>query len=364
MEIILVIAVQAGLAAGLAWWLAYNVLGNPNPVFAPSAAVGTIAAALGQRTRRTVEMLVGIGLGIAIGDALVYVIGSGAWQTAVIVTLAIGIALGLVGRGGTVVSQVGGTAVLIATLSSSERNLELPRIVDAVVGSVVGLVVVALLLPVHPIRVINRAAGPVFHTVIEQLREIAAAMQHHDHGRAVRAMDTLDGMGPDVSRMQEAVQGAEEVVTLAPVRWNRRQEFERFDRGVRHLTYVIDDSRDLARRAATALQYAEPLPGHLSDAVESLADAVRRLQQEARKGEGHDQSRRLGLRAAVQAGCAHAEGVQLFGAAVVTQVRVAASDLLRATGCSIEQANRRTRLAASLGRLRHQPVQPKESDTP
>ncbi|MBM0202412.1 hypothetical protein JNW90_04240 [Micromonospora sp. STR1s_5] len=47
MEIIGLIALQAGLAAALAWWLAHDLLGNPNPVFAPTAAVGTIAAAIG-----------------------------------------------------------------------------------------------------------------------------------------------------------------------------------------------------------------------------------------------------------------------------------------------------------------------------
>ncbi|TQJ23634.1 fusaric acid resistance family protein [Micromonospora sp. A202] len=127
MKIIGLIAVQVGLAAALAWWLAHDLLGNPNPVFAPTAAVGTIAAAIGQRTRRTIELLVGVGLGITIGDGLVRLIGTGPWQTGIIVAIAIAIASALVGRGGTVVSQVGGTAVLIATLSSSQRIWNYPE---------------------------------------------------------------------------------------------------------------------------------------------------------------------------------------------------------------------------------------------
>ncbi|MEU8015936.1 FUSC family protein [Micromonospora parva] len=349
LEIILVVAVQSGLAAGLSWWIAHNLLGNPNPVFAPSAAVGTIAAAIGQRFRRTVELLVGIGLGIAIGDALVYLIGSGGWQTAVIVTLAIGVALGLTGRGGTVVSQVGGTAVLIATLSTSERNLELPRIVDALTGSAVGLVVVALLLPLHPIRVINRAAGPVFRSLADHLRNLERALRAQEAKEAVGVMEALRGMTPDVERMQDAVKGAEEVVTIAPARWARRQEFNRYNRGATHLVRVIDDSQDLARRAATALQYHERLPRDLPDAVASLADAVDQLHREVASGAGsHQATRRLALRAAVQAGCAQATELGTFGEAVATQVRVAASDMLRTTGCTIDQANRRVRLAATM----------------
>ncbi|MEW2380895.1 hypothetical protein AB0873_02185 [Micromonospora sp. NPDC047707] len=75
-----------------------------------------------------------------------------------VVTLAIAVALLLTGRSGALVAQAGSTAVLIATLSPATRDLELPRILDAVVGGVVGLGVVAVLLPINPMRVLDRPA--------------------------------------------------------------------------------------------------------------------------------------------------------------------------------------------------------------
>ncbi|MEH1058519.1 hypothetical protein V6U89_25330 [Micromonospora sp. CPCC 206171] len=75
-EIILVIAAQCGLAATLAWGLAHEVAGHPAPVFAPSAAVGTIVAALGQRARRTAELMLGVGLGLLVSDLLLRYVGS------------------------------------------------------------------------------------------------------------------------------------------------------------------------------------------------------------------------------------------------------------------------------------------------
>ncbi|WP_234359372.1 aromatic acid exporter family protein [Plantactinospora sp. BC1] len=349
LEIIAVIAVQAGLAAGLSWWIAHNLLGNPGPVFAPTAAVGTIVAAIGQRARRTVELLAGVGLGIVIGDGLIFLIGTGPWQTAVIVTLAIGVALGLVGRGGTVVSQVGGTAVLIATLSPTERDLELPRIVDAAVGSAVGLVVVALLLPLNPIRVVNRAAAPVFAILIGRLRDTGAALRERDVGRATQALDGLRGIEPDLRRLREAVSGAEEVVRVAPLRWRRRQEFERHARGVTELTRVIEGARDLARRAITVVDYREPIPHCLPDAIEMLASAVQELQHQARIGRDTGGASRRALVAARQGGRARREGLHNFGDALVTQLRVCAADILRATGCPSRQAGRAVRRAARDG---------------
>ncbi|WP_207922853.1 FUSC family protein [Micromonospora sp. KC606] len=357
-EIILLIAVQAGVAAALAWWFAFAVLGNPNPVFAPAAAVGTIAAAVGQRTRRAVELLVGVGLGIAVGDALIYVIGTGAWQTGAIVAFAIALSLFLADRGGTVVSQVGGTAVLIAALSSAERNLEPPRIVDVAVGGVIGLVVVALLIPINPMRMLDRAAAPVFELLSRQVREVAAALSQRDEARAARALNTLRGMDDDLQRLRDALRGAEEVMTIAPARWRRREDFADYARGAKHLGRVLGNCRTIARRAATTLQDDEPVPDALCSALTELADAIEELRRECRAGRVPERTRRAALNAAEQAGRAAVGDIRAFGDVVCIQLRTAASDLLRATGYDADEANRRTRGAARGGELAARPRRP------
>ncbi|MEW2380896.1 hypothetical protein AB0873_02190 [Micromonospora sp. NPDC047707] len=62
--------------------IAHEVLDRSAPVFAPSAAVGTIVAALGQRARRTFELMLGVGLGLLTSDLLVLAIGSGLGRSA------------------------------------------------------------------------------------------------------------------------------------------------------------------------------------------------------------------------------------------------------------------------------------------
>ncbi|MET8833190.1 FUSC family protein [Micromonospora sp. NPDC004540] len=237
-EIILVIAAQCGLAAALSWALAHEVLNRPAPIFAPSAAVGTIVGALGQRTRRTVELLLGVGLGLIVSDLLLRSVGFGLWQIGVVVALSIAVALFMTGRSGALVAQAGGTAVLIATFSQVEEGLEWKRVVDAGVGAVVGLTVVALLLPVNPIRLLHRAIG-------------------------------------------------------------------------------------------------------------LLAEAIQLLVGEARAGRPFDQTRKAALDGARLAGQAYRSGVKPFSDAIVIQLRTLASDLLRATGCEPETANRMVREAAT-----------------
>ncbi|MET8910129.1 FUSC family protein [Micromonospora sp. NPDC004551] len=344
-----VISVQAGLAAALAWRIGHDVLGNPAPVFAPSAAVGTIVAALGQRAHRTIELLLGVGLGIATTDFLLTVLGTGFWQTGLVVGGAILTTLVLFGRSGAAVGQAGGTAVLLATLAPAQKDLEWPRIVEATVGGVVGLLVVALLLPLNPMRILDRDAAPVFAGLAHELREVAASLTHHDRERAVRALTALRSMGPDLERLHQALSGAEEVVSLAPARWLRRRDVERFGQATRLLERIIEHSRGVARRSAMALQYQERVPPELATSVGRLADAVELLRVEHRAGRPTEKTRRAVCDAVHAAGRARRLGVDEFGEAVITQLRTAASDLLRATGCDATAANDEVRQAAQRG---------------
>ncbi|MGC5022003.1 FUSC family protein [Micromonospora sp. DT47] len=348
-EVTAVVAVQAGLAAALAALLAQGVLGPGAHVFAPAAAVGTIATAIGQRARRTLELLVGVGLGIIIGDVLRFVLGSGPWQTGAVVALAIATALAVAGRGGALVGQAGGTAVLISTLAPMQPGLELPRIFDALVGGAVGILVVALLLPINPFRVLDRAAAPIFATLTEQLHEVARALSARDADAALRALDRLRGLDADVGRLHEALSGAEEVVTIAPARWHRRAQYHRYARGAEHLERVILYARSVARRSVTALQYGEPIPAQLPQAIARLADAVAELRREGQAVDDPQRTRQWVLESAELAGRAWAEGVRSFGDAVITDLRTADSELLRATGCEPDDANRMVRRAAGAG---------------
>src|SRR3954465_4435563 len=85
----LMLAVQAGVGAALAWFIAHDLIGRPSPFFAPIAAVITLASSVGQRLRRTTELVLGVAIGIGLGDSIILLIGTGPWQIGLIVLLAI-----------------------------------------------------------------------------------------------------------------------------------------------------------------------------------------------------------------------------------------------------------------------------------
>src|SRR5207245_11236458 len=55
--------VEAALAAVLSWLVAVHLVDHRAPFFAPVAAVVCLGITLGQRLRRVIELIVGVGLG-------------------------------------------------------------------------------------------------------------------------------------------------------------------------------------------------------------------------------------------------------------------------------------------------------------
>ncbi|MGC4748307.1 FUSC family protein [Micromonospora sp. DT201] len=333
------LAVQAGLAAALAWVVAHELLHVSQPVFAPISAVSTLAASVGQRLRRTVELIIGVTVGVLIGDLLLLVIGTGWWQLALIVVLAIMVALFLAGSAAVVI-QAGATAVLIATLSPSLRDLEIPRFVDALVGGGVALLVTAVLLPLNPLRVLNRAARPAFDLLVAQLDTTADALATRDAARARVARGELRRNKAQLKAFVEATQGAREASTLSPVHWRERHgPVSRYAQAAEPIDRAMRNSGTLIRRAVTLIEDGEPVPDSLPRAVADLAEAVRLLKRQFAAGDEPNRARGQALRAVQTAGHAYREGVGFSGAVVVAQVRTTVSDLMVATGLPQEEAN-------------------------
>jgi uncharacterized membrane protein YgaE (UPF0421/DUF939 family) len=340
----LMLAVQAGVAAGIAWYIAHDLIGRPAPFFAPIAAVITLASSVGQRARRTIELVLGVAIGIGIGDALILLIGSGPWQIGLIVLLAVLIATA-VGGGSPLIVQSASSAVLVATLTST-TGLPWTRFFDALVGGGVGLTVMTLLLPLNPLSVVKRAADPALRALAEGLREVGAAMAARDPDGAEVALARLRAAETSFAAFSAAVSAAKENVAFAPARWRSRGALGQYVDGAKEVTYALRNTRVLIRRVGTALGDEEKLPEVLSTAVGLLGDAVDLLRAEWAKGAEPLAARERALRAVTEAAKAYDDGVGFSGGVIVAQVRSAATDLLRAAGVDVAEAPRLVRRAA------------------
>ncbi len=337
------LAVQAGVAAGIAWFVAHDLIGRPAPFFAPIAAVITLASSVGQRIRRTTELVIGVAIGIGIGDAIIILIGSGPWQIALVVLGAILVATA-VGGGTPLVVQSASSAVLVATLTA-QTGAPLSRFFDALVGGAVGLAVMTLLLPLNPLTVVRRATDPALTALADGLRDVAQGLADGDQDAVRAALDKLRAAEGAFAGFTAAVKAARENVAFAPARWRARGALAQYVDGADHLTYALRNVRVLIRRVLTALGDGEPVPPVLPDSLKLLGDAVDLLRQEWAKGVEPVATRERALRAAAESGQAYDEGVGFSGGVVVAQVRTTVTDLLRATGVEYAEAPRLVRRA-------------------
>ncbi|MFR9775893.1 FUSC family protein [Micromonospora sp. MS34] len=334
-----IVAVQAGVAAGLSWYIASTLLHNPQPLFAPAAAVGTIAAALGNRIRRTVELLVGVVLGVLAGDLIIQVIGAGPVQTGVVVALAISAAVLFRGSGAVMV-QAGSTAVLLSTVSPTGPDLAVPRTANALVGSSMAVAVALLLLPLNPVRTVHRAAGPTLDLFANQLTVTAAALRDLDRARAAAALQRLQEAEAERRETTEIVAAALEVAALSPWRWRRRALLRRYEHAANHLELAFTNSRNMVRRTVALLDAHEPVPAVLPVAIEHFGQALRLLHRDFLAGRTPEIARARALDAAAEAREARQRELGFSGTIVVSQLCIIVSELLQASGLDKEAADR------------------------
>ncbi|HEX5204359.1 aromatic acid exporter family protein [Paractinoplanes rhizophilus] len=338
------LAVQAGVGAAIAWFLAHDVIGRPQPFFAPIAAVITLASSVGQRARRTAELVLGVAIGIGIGDALILLIGTGPGQIGLIVLLAILVATA-VGGGPSLVVQSASSAVLVATLTSA-TGLPWTRFLDALIGGGVGLVVMTVLLPLNPLTVVKRAADPALRALADGLHRVATASRERDGDGVDAALTDLRAAETSFAAFSAAVTAARENVAFAPARWRTRGALALYMDGAVQVTHALRNTRVLVRRVSTGLGDEEEMPEVLSTAIALLGDAVDLMRQEWAKATEPLAARQRVLSAVSEAAKAYDDGVGFSGGVVVAQIRSAATDLLRATGVDFAEAPRLVRRAA------------------
>jgi uncharacterized membrane protein YgaE (UPF0421/DUF939 family) len=323
---------QTAISVGASWAIARQI--NSSPFFAPISAVVSLAAMRGQRTRRAIELVLGVAVGIGVADLIVRALGTSTPVLMLVVALAMGTAL-LLGGGTLLVSQAGVSAVFVTTVAQPHR---FTRFVDALIGGAVALLVSQVLLPRDPVAGVRNAAHGLGERLGRALRETAAALEAGDVERARRALGIARGADAQLADLADAVEVARETVSVRPPVWRARERLPLYAGAVAQLDYAVRDTRVLARRAVAVVGRRGAAPRDLAAAVALLADAVDELVRHLDDPAAETASRRLALDAARRATGALDEDHGLHASALVAQVRSTAVDLLRGSGLSEEEA--------------------------
>ena len=324
----LVAIFQTAAAALGAWWLAVLLLPNERPAFASIAAVICVGITYGQRRIRAIELISGVLLGIAVASVLLFLIGTGPWQIAVLVVLAMSAAL-LMRGGELLVSEAAISAILLASFEPNASGYSADRVLEGVIGGGVGLAVASLLLPPDPVGMVGPVAQRVFGKLGRTLEQAANALQDSDPARAESALAAARGIDEDVEELEHTLLVATETARFAPARRGGLALVQRYDQTMPQLDFAVRNTRVLARYAARQVRAGERAP-QLATAVRELADAVWLLAGQYEQPDRATGTRELALRAARTAEDIHEREPSLMTTQIVAQVRSVAVDLVRA----------------------------------
>jgi uncharacterized membrane protein YgaE (UPF0421/DUF939 family) len=247
------------------------VLHHPRPFFASVAAVVALGVSGGGRLRRTAELALGVALGVAVGDLLVGLIGQGAWQIGVVVTIALVLVLA-VGGTGLAVIQAGLQAVFVVALPRT-AGAGLHRWQDALVGGAAALLVAAFL-PADPWRDARMRGDAYVAKLAEVLRGTADGIRHASRIDIAEALATGRTLEADLAAWKQAVEAGKETARLTLIRPVQPAEWLAAERLAAALTLGSRNLRVGVRRAQTAVEMGQALAAPLPDLLDELADAV------------------------------------------------------------------------------------------
>jgi uncharacterized membrane protein YgaE (UPF0421/DUF939 family) len=272
---------QCAVAAGVAWVIAADVFDHPTPFFAPIAAVVSLGTSYGQRLRRVAEVTVGVAIGVFVGDLLTHLLGTGGWQIALIVSLAMTTAV-LLGQGVIFVNQAAVQAIVVSTLVPTP-DAAFIRWTDALIGGAVALVAAAVV-PRAPLRRPREQAAVVMRKISTLLRAASESIGDGDFERALSMLDDARSTDELVVELRAAADEGLSVVRSSPFRRRHRGRVRAMAELVEPLDFALRNTRVLVRRVAVACYRRERIPASYGLLLDDLAECTDTIAEELSAG--------------------------------------------------------------------------------
>ena len=319
---------QAAIAAGVAWFLASDVLDHETPFFAPIAAVVSLGTSFGQRWRRVVQVTLGVAIGVLVADLLVLGLGSGAWQMIVIVALAMAAGL-LVDTGGLLVTQAAVQSIIVAALVPGPGQALL-RWTDALLGGAVALVA-ATIVPAAPLRRPREQAAVVTDKISFLLTGAAQAVEEKEVESTMELLADARTTDVLIDELRVAADEGVSVARTSPFRARHREPLRRLVELVEPLDLALRNTRVLVRRAAVAAYRDDPVPLQYAELCRDLSAAAARISAELRADRMPSAVRPELIQLAERT--SRVERTRdLSGEVILAQLRSIIADFLRITG--------------------------------
>lgn len=327
---------QITVAVLASYSIALFAFGHATPVLAVTVTITSLGFTRDARPVRVLRSVIGILLGVAVATGLLSLVGQGVWQLAVLLLAVLVIAR--------IVSTDPTFAVVAATPAALTFLLPVPdggpwyRVLDAVIGGVVALIV-TVLIPRDPRRSSLRDGKALYSLLSQAVGNVVDGLREGGVGAAELGLLRLRRTQSLIDAWTQSLDTARAVARISPFLRSRLPELDRQALALRGADAAARHLRLIARRCEFMLR-----DGGRHEALADLVDQVRRgidlIGQElddlelagAARSVLLDLGKRLDPARVVPDGTA-------TEAAVVVQLRPLVVDLLVATGMPLAAAH-------------------------
>jgi len=271
-------AAKTALATVAAWVIAGALIPEQLPAFAGIAALLVVQPSLNQSLSRAVERSIGVVAGVLVAYVIGLVFGGGYWVVLLSIVAAIAVTWVLRLTPTTSV-QVPISAMLVLSVGSSTPGYAVDRIVETVIGAVIGLVVNVFVVPPVAIRPARASVDGLLDEIADRIDAIANALTHpHTTAQLDELLLLARLLRPMALKTDEALKAADESLSINPLR-NRHQPLLSEAEALRdRLNHLV--TRTLAMTRTLRDRYTDELIDEPT--IVALAEETRRAAHDLR----------------------------------------------------------------------------------
>lgn len=262
----------------IAWVVASLLLPTVLPVFATIAALLVVQPSVNQSIGRAIERSLGVIVGVLIAYAIGLGFGTNTWIVLLAVVISILLAWALRLAPGTA-NQVPITAMLVLSVGASTPDYAAARIVETIIGAIVGVVVNISIVPPVLLAPAHTSVQRLTHELAATLDRLAAALV------TVQTPATLNGLllearllRPMETKAGAALVQGRESLALNPRQAKHRRVLDHDDQLFAHLRLLVN--RALGMTRAFHDHYDDSLIGEPT--IQAIADELTRSAHDLR----------------------------------------------------------------------------------
>ena len=239
--------VKSAAATIAAWLIAGWVFPGQLPVFAAIAALLVVQPSVNQSLSKALERSIGVIVGVVIAVGLGLLLGSPSWIVLLAIVVAMLVAWIFRASPGTG-NQVAISAMLVLALGSSSPEYAVARIVETLIGVVIGIVVNALIVPPVLVEPARRNVGLLGRELAASLDRLADALPApQTPARLQELMVEVRLLRPMKDAAAAAIAAGEESLTLNPRRSTHRADLQELKALLDRLSPIVTQTIGMTR---------------------------------------------------------------------------------------------------------------------